>query len=256
MNINKNNIMNNKKEAINKLDNMLNDLINTDDLRHNKKANLLSYWLKTFVDYLKWEDTFDYTKISRFKRGEIISINLGFNVGSEQGGLHYAIVLDNDNKQSSPVLTVIPLSSGDEGKAHKNDVYLGNELYDKLVIKYNKLLNKLTNELEETNRILNALKNSLQDMQKVPNKINELTNDLEKRTNSINAQKQLLTSYEKDISKMKEGSIALIGQITTVSKMRIYKPKNSYDLLYNVKFSDGAMDKINKKILELFIHQS
>ena len=41
MNINKNNIMNNKKEAINKLDNMLNDLINTDDLRHNKKANLL-----------------------------------------------------------------------------------------------------------------------------------------------------------------------------------------------------------------------
>lgn len=62
MNINKNNIMNNKKEAINKLDNMLNDLINTDDLRHNKKANLLSYWLKTFVDYLKWEDTLILTE--------------------------------------------------------------------------------------------------------------------------------------------------------------------------------------------------
>lgn len=43
-------------------------------------------------------------------------------------------------------------------------------------------------------------------------------------------------------------------QITTVSKMRIYKPKNSSDLLYGVKFSDGAMDKINEKLKELYVY--
>ena len=50
------------------------------------------------------------------------------------------------------------------------------------------------------------------------------------------------------------GSIALMEQITTVSKMRIYKPKNSNDLLFGIKFSDGAMDKINERLKELFVY--
>ena len=35
-----------------------------------------------------------------------------------------------------------------------------------------------------------------------------------------------LEKIEKEIAQMKEGSIALINQITTVSKIRIYDPKN------------------------------
>ncbi|MBQ2800996.1 MAG: type II toxin-antitoxin system PemK/MazF family toxin [Lachnospiraceae bacterium] len=65
----------------------------------------------------------------KYKRGDIVSLNFVFNVGSEHGGLHYAVVLDNDNKQSSPVITVIPLSSGSESCTYDRDVFLGNHFY-------------------------------------------------------------------------------------------------------------------------------
>ena len=49
--------------------------------------------------------------LRRYKRGEIVKVHLGFNVGSEEGGLHYAVVLDKNNAKSSPVITIIPLTS-------------------------------------------------------------------------------------------------------------------------------------------------
>ena len=52
---------------------------------------------------------------------------------------------------------------------------------------------------------------------------------------------------------MKNGSVAKIEQITTVSKQRIYIPKNKKDLLYGISFSKEAMEKINGKIKELYI---
>ena len=36
--------------------------------------------------------------------------------------------------------------------------------------------------------------------------------------------------------------------------MRIYKPKSEHDLLYGIKYSDGALDKINERLKELFIY--
>ena len=62
-----------------------------------------------------------------------------------------------------------------------------------------------------------------------------------------------LNIYSKELQKLKKGSIALMEQITTVSKMRIYKPKNENDLLYGIKYSDGVMDKINEQMKKLFI---
>lgn len=52
---------------------------------------------------------------------------------------------------------------------------------------------------------------------------------------------------------MKDGSIAKIEQITTVSKQRIFDPKGSRDVLSGIHFSDAAMDKINEKLKELYI---
>ena len=54
--------------------------------------------------------------------------SFGFNVGSEYGGLHYAVVIDKDNNLSSPVVTVVPLSSTDNKIVTKHNVDLGNEL--------------------------------------------------------------------------------------------------------------------------------
>ena len=46
---------------------------------------------------------------------------------------------------------------------------------------------------------------------------------------------------EKEISKMKKGSIALVSQITTISKQRIYDPKTSSDILANLRVSGNTL---------------
>ena len=56
----------------------------------------------------------------------------------------------------------------------------------------------------------------------------------------------------KEIQKMKNGSIALIGQITTVSKIRIYDPKSKYDVLHGIKMPDDILDTIDDKIRQLY----
>lgn len=61
-----------------------------------------------------------------------------------------------------------------------------------------------------------------------------------------------LKKMQEELSKMKAGSVALVHQITTISKQRIYDPKNSNDILAKIKLSDSTMDTIDKKIQELF----
>ena len=87
---------------------------------------------------LRSEKDFNPTNLKTYKRGDIIKVNLGFNIGSELGGLHYCVVIDKKNNRNSPVITVIPLSSQKTDKINKNSIMLGNEIYNKLVEKSNK----------------------------------------------------------------------------------------------------------------------
>lgn len=54
---------------------------------------------------------------------------------------------------------------------------------------------------------------------------------------------------------MNNGSIALVSQITTISKLRIYTPKTNYDALANIKLSNKSLDEIDKKLKELYTYQ-
>lgn len=248
-----------KKQAIRKINTVFEAFINNPNKKYLKKADLLAYWLETFSGYLLDEQKFDYSKIPSYKRGDVVSVNLGFNVGSEQGGLHYAIVLDNDNQQSSPVITVVPLSSGKEEDTFRRDIFLGNELYDKLKSKYDKLDTTIKKDLQEATDIQKVIQESLKNLKENPtdnteNNLSNLLTAIEQKIATLSAEQKTLNIYNKELQKLKTGSIALMEQITTVSKMRIYKPKNSNDLLYGIKFSDGAMDKINERIKDLFIY--
>lgn len=252
-------VIQHKKHAIREINNIFEAFINNPDTKYLKKADLLAFWLENFSEYLIEERKFDYSKIPSYKRGDVISVNLGFNVGSEQGGLHYAIVLDNDNKQSSPVITVVPLSSGKEEDTFPRDIFLGSELYEKLKSKHDKLDEKIKSELKEAIEIKQIIEKSLKDIKENPtiaakaNLENLLTN-IKGKIDFLTKEEKTLTIYNKELQKLKRGSIALMEQITTVSKMRIYKPKNSNDLLYGIKYSDGAMDKINERLKELYIY--
>jgi hypothetical protein len=52
---------------------------------------------------------------------------------------------------------------------------------------------------------------------------------------------------------MKEGSIALVNQITTVSKIRIYDPRNLKGVLAGVSISEENMKEINNKVKDLYV---
>ena len=121
-------IIQHKKRAIRKVNNLFESYIGTDDSASLKKVDLLSYWLEEFSDYIYAEDEFDAKRLLSYKRGDIIRVNLGFRVGNEMGGLHYAVVIENNNAHSSGVVTIIPLSSTDGRVIHSSNVDLGSEL--------------------------------------------------------------------------------------------------------------------------------
>lgn len=248
-----------KKQAIKKLNNLLEMYINSSDEKSLKKADLLSYWLENFTDYIRYETNFNPQEQISYKRGDVIKLNFGFNVGSEHGGLHYAIVLDNNNLHSSPVITVVPLSSGTTNTTYKRDVFLGQELYIKLYAKNKSLLDNTTQKLNENKAIIQALTDTVQEAQKAgltTDKIESIQNvlaNVHQQMKEFQADIKVLEKYSKEISHMKQGSIAMMEQITTISKMRIYIPKKSTDILYGISFSPEAMEKINKQLINLYL---
>jgi len=249
-------VVNHKKSAIKKINSTFEKLINSGDSKKLKKADLLAYWFETYSYYIEQETTFDYKKVMHYSRGNIIQVNFGFNVGSEQGGLHYAVVLDNDNLQSSPVITVIPLSSGSEKDAYVRDLYLGNELYEKVKVKYDKLEAKVRKDLiagQYTLKLIEALQERNLD-EPLNEDVTKYIQEYKEHTFQLEEENRRLETYKKEIEKLKQGSIALMEQITTVSKMRIYQPKNSNDLFYGIKYSNATMDKINTRLKELFVY--
>jgi len=248
-----------KKQAIKQINSLLEMYINSSDIRNLKKANLLSYWLESFSEYIKGETQFNPQELISYKRGDIIKLNFGFNVGSEHGGLHYAIVLDNDNLHSSPVVTVIPLSSGTAENTYKRDVFLGQELYIKLNAKNKYLLQNAKQKHEENGKMLLYTKMLFDKSRKAEmtneqtENINKLLQTLGRQMEEVSKDIEMLEKYKKEISHMKQGSIAMMEQLTTVSKMRIYVPKKSTDTLYGISFSAEAMEKINTQLINLYI---
>lgn len=270
-------VIQNKKDAIRKLNKLLEYYINNPSEKHLKKAHLISYWIKDYVRMINFEDRFEPTKNIAYKRGNVVKINFGFKIGSEYGGLHYGVVLDNKNDHSSPVITVIPLTSvKDSGETHNNSVELGNDLYRTLKLKYDTISKALKAEQQEITDTINAFSVLIEMVDEAINNFHNTDNfsegakELIKAKEYLNAtdkldalwkekgrhnleQQEYLDKIGQEISRMKNGSIALVNQITTVSKIRIYDPCDLKGVLSGVSLSEDSMEKINKKIKELYI---
>ena len=194
--ITKDEVILNKKEAIKQLNRLLESYIASPT--HQKKANLISYWLKSYCEYLRREETFDPKRMIAYKRGDIIKADFGFNIGSEHGGLHYAVVLDVNNKHSSPVVTVLPLSSGTESSVYERDVYLGNELYTKVSSKHKLLYESAKQKLEQANKIIEALS------QAKASSVDELLLSLQTQHDELEQDVEQLKKYRFEINNMKQ----------------------------------------------------
>lgn len=236
-----------KKDALQRLSIFLDILVDSNDEKQTSKASKLCYWLNDWTTFLDFETQFTPLSLRRYKRGEIIKVHLGFNVGSEEGGLHYALVLDKNNAKSSPVITIIPFTSvkpqTDIGKLKRGSIFLGDEIYTSLntkVITTNKYLE------DEFDFIQGHIKQmgsnmSFLEQDRIKQKIEQIKSDL-----------NLLNRMRKEVLNMKKGSIALVNQITTISKIRIYDPKTDHDILSNIKLSNEKLDLIDAEIRKNF----
>ncbi len=225
---NKKSLKEHKNETIRNLKSFIDDL---DD----KKASIFCYWLDEYIKYLKHEYIFAPQKLRTYKRGEIIKANLGFNVGSEEGGLHYCIVLDNNNSNNSPTITVAPLTSLKKGKNsfYPSELYIDNELFNLLKV-------KIETKSESLVQSLKTLES------------NRHTSNIHSEIKRLKEELKQLKKIMKEISSLKHGSIVLLNQITTISKIRIYDPKRNDDPLAKIKLSNPTLDKIDSKIKELY----
>lgn len=193
------------------------------ELNEYKKSELLAYWIHDYAVYHDEERDFDISKSAVFSRGDIIKVNLGFNIGNELGGLDYCVVLTKYDNTRNGALTVIPLTSKKENKKYDSSaINLGNELYQ--IFK---------EKMREEKKKLQQLLEKVEDM---PIHIQ----------NKIEKEKKYIDKMENEISKMKQDSIALISQITTISKQRIFKDIISK----NVKLSKKSLNRIDKQMMK------
>lgn len=245
--LDKRKIIDNKNEAINKINEYLDNCIIQDDV-HAKKANLLSYWLKDYFRYIEQEETFNSSYLKEYYRGDIIKVNLGFNVGNEEGGLHYCVVLDKKNAKSYSTLTVVPLSSiKNSTKPNKTSVFLGEEIYNSLVDKCNDLIEKGQNEIHILNQEIQELKVLPEDTEEEKIVKEYRISVLDEKLDANQENLELILKINDELSQMKKGTIALVNQITTISKQRIYNPKKELDILSGIKLSDEKMALIDEK---------
>ena len=83
--------------------------------------------------------------------------------------------------------------------------------------------------------------------------LGEVPEEFTRKLNKAMEDLKTLEKFEDEISKMKKGSIALVNQITTVSKQRIYNPQRYSDILSGLQLSDNSLKLICNKLKQLFI---
>ena len=88
------------------------------------------------------------------------------------------------------------------------------------------------------------------ELKKKYNSTYKLNKALENNENNL----QLILKINTELSQKKKGTIALINQITTISKQRIYNPKKELDILSGIRLSDEKMALIDEKIKKLYIN--
>lgn len=255
-----------KKTTIDEINTFIDDMCNEENENKNyKKAVNLTYWIKDYKNYLKSEKTFKSTYLPTYPYGKIVEINLGFKIGAEHGGLHYGVVINKKDNKSNPILTIIPLKSSKdkvEKDIHRTEVYLGDEFYNLFSTKIETLKSENIDLQKEFDTEIKVLEKEINNLQKYTvidslkkAKIDNIQNrllQLSAKNKKIELKLKELDNCGNKILKLKTGSIALVSQVTTISKLRIKDPLKLSDPLGKIVLSQSTMDNIENKFNKLF----
>lgn len=203
-------------------------------------------WLRQYLHYIMYENTFKPTMLPRYARGQILLVNFGFRIGNELGGPHYAIVLDNDNRKKDGLITVVPMVS----KKPRHEIHglcpweyeLPFPISHLILLKASKQLS-----LEPDSELVEEILAFADELLKYePSKQMELIPSfLEQFQKSLHGKIDPLIALSK---KMQKGSVVDTRQIASVSKQRIIVPTNRTDELYDVIIPEHVLTNICDKI--------
>ncbi len=228
-----------QKQLVRKYWHYMNNLVK----ERYKNAALLTYWLRDYLRYLQAEDNFNPRYNITYKRGQIVYVNFGYRIGSELGGCHYAIVLDVKNSKNNSQLTVIPMKSKRVKETSYTKIYHV-DLYGEV----------RTLLIDKAASMEKAPKEKLQEMIQ-EHGLAGIKEDKTLQKEAANIKRQIVQAkniYDFAQNKLNHESIADVGQICTISKMRIVHPTKKNDVLAGVCLSDESLARIETKIKDLF----
>lgn len=231
------------KNCLDDLSSLMSDLSSDDENKPNKKrAMLLAYWLISYIRMLKSEKSFDSKKLLSYKRGDVVSVDFGYRIGSELGGRHFAVVIDNHNGKNSGILTVIPLKS-------KKPNYKESRFNFELKVGLHEL------HRQKFNIVLDECKTNLSELIDKSENPQEDTFDIAANISNVSKRINEARMLKKETENLKDGTVVEVGQIVTISKIRILNPKQSSDSLSKIHLSSDDLDTLNEKIKNLYIYE-
>ncbi|MDU6767032.1 MAG: type II toxin-antitoxin system PemK/MazF family toxin [Gemella haemolysans] len=214
----------------------------------------------------------------KFKRGTIVYVKFGVNIGSELSGNHFAIVLDKYDKVTKSTITVVPLSSK-RNKYYQelipyDNIYFKNSKYhlnkiDELISKWEVKSKEYISEINDLRPdYLNDLKNYTTKLLIANNGI--MTDDIQKNINNYSEElitkalyklnkgnKVYLESKEqhfKGIEKYKnKDSYACVNMIQTIDKRKL-TPVSEFESAGNITISEESMNLIENRIRKIYFN--
>lgn len=249
------------------------------------RAAVLYYGLFGQLEKLKNEKIFHQNNKKHFislKRGSIIKIDFGLPLGSEFGGLHYAIVL-HDSNAANPLVSVLPIKSYKGNNIYKTDILFDEEIYQAirshlLIAKsirrhrikafktflrnHNKRIENLFAQAAKEGFSLkkgsfdllgvilhgsDQLKTALRESRNIPKEeLNKMQDRILRNMNNVKVIAQ-------ESKKFKKQSVGITSQVRTLSKIRIKFPSNRFDPLYNIRIDSETLNKIRQALRSYYL---
>lgn len=214
---------------------------------------------------------------SKYKRGTIVFVEFGINVGHELSGGHFAIVLNhNDNKRNS-IVNVIPLSSKNKpfylpidktvfenaNSELKRKFEEFSKINTQLQDEHQSIMNeayRINDEFQEGIKLFDSIEEALklEHVAKLQQKVDELESKIPELDRIIKDKVREKDEIEKvylKYSKFDKNTYACYQSVQTISKLKIRRI-NKYDPSGAMKVDNATLDLIDAKIVDYYTNFS
>lgn len=230
--------------------------------KNNNKFRFLPNWLEKESNLFLSETQNTSKSYNVLKRGSLIFVDFGINIGSELSNRHWAVVLNKNDSPKSRNLTVLPISSKEKKFSVMIDEVIQQKskrfllpILDKIGFDYFSIIHYALTEITPSD--LGSAEEIYQEFliqygdaynSESAKEIYDNGAGMEKVENTNRKLKDLVNHYQR----FNKISYAKCDQIKTISKDRIIYI-NELDPCGKIKVSDETLDRIDEKLKELYL---